>query len=87
MGVDGTYVNLPDTKEIRKEFSIQSNQHRERVQALGSVLSKLCFALEKQGHIDLLDSINIIMVELKQKFERVRTLLENELSTLIKNNT
>ncbi len=38
MGVDGTYVNLPDTKETRKEFSIQRNQHRERVQALGSVL-------------------------------------------------
>ena len=41
LGVDGTYINLPDTKETRKEFSIQSNQHRERVQALGSVLYDL----------------------------------------------
>lgn len=41
LGVDGTYLNLPDTKEMRKEYSIQSNQHRERVQAMGSVLYDL----------------------------------------------
>lgn len=43
LGVDGTYLTLPDTKETRKEFSIQRNQNKgkERVQAMASVLYDL----------------------------------------------
>jgi hypothetical protein len=40
LGLDGTYVNVPDTEETRRQFSLQTNQHESgsRVQALGSVL-------------------------------------------------
>jgi hypothetical protein len=43
LGVDGSYLNLPDTEEIRREFSVQTNQHEggEQVQALASVLYDL----------------------------------------------
>jgi hypothetical protein len=35
LGVDGRYLNLPDTEETRREFSVQTNQHPggEQVQA------------------------------------------------------
>lgn len=40
LGLDGTYVNVPDTQETRRQFSLQTNQYASgvRVQALGSVL-------------------------------------------------
>ena len=40
LGFDGTYVNVPDTPELRKAFSVQTNQleHGQRVQALAGVL-------------------------------------------------
>jgi len=45
VGADGTYLNLPDTPELRREFSVQRNQHRhkqsEQVQALAVVLHDL----------------------------------------------
>ena len=43
LGMDGSYLNLPDTEEIRGEFSVQTNQHpgAEQVQALASVLYDL----------------------------------------------
>ncbi|HXH14379.1 MAG TPA: IS4 family transposase [Alphaproteobacteria bacterium] len=43
LGVDGSYLNLPDTEETRREFSVQTNQHEggEQVQALASVLYDL----------------------------------------------
>ena len=43
LGVDGSYFNLPDTDETRREFSVQTNQYAggEQVQALGSVLYDL----------------------------------------------
>jgi hypothetical protein len=43
LGVDGSYLNLPDTEETRREFSVQTNQHPggEQVQALASVLYDL----------------------------------------------
>jgi hypothetical protein len=43
LGVDGSYLNLPDTEETRREFSVQTNQHvgGEQVQALASVLYDL----------------------------------------------
>jgi Transposase DDE domain len=43
LGVDGSYLNLPDTEETRREFSVQTNQHQggEQVQALASVLYDL----------------------------------------------
>jgi len=43
LGVDGSYLNLPDTEETRREFSVQTNQHAggEQVQALASVLYDL----------------------------------------------
>jgi hypothetical protein len=43
LGVDGSYLNLPDTEETRREFSVQINQHQggEQVQALASVLYDL----------------------------------------------
>jgi hypothetical protein len=43
LGVDGSYLNLPDTAEARREFSVQTNQHvgGEQVQALASVLYDL----------------------------------------------
>lgn len=45
VGADGTYLNLPDTKELRKAFSVHRNQHpaekSEQVQALGMVMYDL----------------------------------------------
>jgi hypothetical protein len=43
LGMDGSYLNLPDTAETRQEFSVQTNQHpgTEQVQALASVLYDL----------------------------------------------
>ncbi|MBI3250071.1 MAG: IS4 family transposase [Deltaproteobacteria bacterium] len=43
LGVDGSYLNLPDTAETRQRFSVQTNQHSggEQVQALASVLYDL----------------------------------------------
>ncbi len=43
LGVDGSYLNLPDTEETRREFSVQTNQHEgeEQVQALASILYDL----------------------------------------------
>jgi Transposase DDE domain len=43
LGMDGSYLNLPDTAETRHEFSVQTNQHpgAEQVQALASVLYDL----------------------------------------------
>jgi Transposase DDE domain len=43
LGMDGSYLNLPDTAETRREFSVQTNQHpgAEQVQALASVLYDL----------------------------------------------
>ena len=43
LGMDGSYLNLPDTVETRGEFSVQTNQHpgAEQVQALASVLYDL----------------------------------------------
>jgi len=43
LGVDGSYLNLPDTEEMRREFSVQTNQYEggEQVQALASVLYDL----------------------------------------------
>jgi Transposase DDE domain len=43
VGVEGSYLNLPDTEETRREFSVQTNQHvgGEQVQALASVLYDL----------------------------------------------
>ena len=43
LGMDGSYLNLPDTAETRREFSVQTNQPpgAEQVQALASVLYDL----------------------------------------------
>ena len=43
LGVEGSYLHLPDTAETRREFSVQTNQHPggEQVQALASVLYDL----------------------------------------------
>lgn len=43
LGVDGTYLNVPDNKETRKEFTVHTNQYKakERVQALASILYDL----------------------------------------------
>jgi hypothetical protein len=43
LGVEGSYLKLPDTEETRREFSIQTNQYAggEQVQALASVLYDL----------------------------------------------
>ena len=43
LGMDGSYLNLPDTAETRREFSVQINQDpgAEQVQALASVLYDL----------------------------------------------
>lgn len=43
LGVDGSYLNLPDTAETRQRFSVQTNQYvgGEQVQALASVLYDL----------------------------------------------
>jgi len=43
LGVDGSYLNLPDTEETRRAFSVQTNQYEggEQVQALASVLYDL----------------------------------------------
>jgi len=45
LGADGTYLNLPDTAELRARFSVQKNQHSgaksEQIQALAVVLHDL----------------------------------------------
>jgi DDE family transposase len=45
LGGDGTYLNLPDTPELRAQFSVHENQHpgdkSQQVQALGVVLHDL----------------------------------------------
>jgi hypothetical protein len=43
LGVGGSYLNLPDTEETRREFSVQMDQHvgGEQVQAVASVLYDL----------------------------------------------
>ncbi|HMZ82062.1 MAG TPA: IS4 family transposase [Acidobacteriota bacterium] len=43
LGVDGTYLNLPDTEETRAEYSVQTNQFAgsDQVQALMSVMYDL----------------------------------------------
>ena len=45
LGADGTYVNLPDSPELRAAFSVHQNQHAgkqaEQVQALAVVLHDL----------------------------------------------
>lgn len=43
LGVDGSYLNLPDTPETRRALSVQTNQHAagDQVQALASVLYDL----------------------------------------------
>lgn len=43
LGMEGSYVHLPDTVETRREFSVQTNQYpgAEQVQALASVLYDL----------------------------------------------
>jgi len=45
LGSDGSYLNLPDTPELREAFSVHRNQHSgkasEQVQALGMVLFDL----------------------------------------------
>ena len=40
LGLEGTYIKVPDTPETRHKFRLQTNQHESgvRVQALGSVL-------------------------------------------------
>jgi hypothetical protein len=43
VGVEGSYFNLPDTEETRREFSVQTNQYAggDQVQGLASVLYEL----------------------------------------------
>ncbi len=45
LGADGTYLNLPDTQELRSRFSVHQNQHAgaksEQVQALAVVMHDL----------------------------------------------
>ena len=42
LGYDGTYLNLPDTQDLRQRFSVQRNQHKSScVQALAGVLYDL----------------------------------------------
>jgi len=43
LGVEGSYLNLPDPAETRRELSVQTNQHvgGEQVQAWASVLYDL----------------------------------------------
>ena len=42
IGYDGTYLNLPDTQELRQHFTVQRNQHQSScVQALAGVLYDL----------------------------------------------
>ena len=45
VGSDGTYLNLPDTPDLRKAFSVHRNQHQSeteaRVQALAMVMYDL----------------------------------------------
>lgn len=55
LGSDGTYLNLPDTKELRQVFSVHRNQHKGEeqatVQALGMVLYDLLNDIGVRGAI------------------------------------
>ena len=55
VGSDGTYLNLPDTKELRKAFSVHRNQHKGEkqatVQGLGMVLYDLLNDIGVKGAI------------------------------------
>lgn len=59
LGVDGTTLNLPDTMELRAQYSISRNQHEiERVQAMATVL------------YDLLNDIPLSVIIGKQRPEK-----------------
>jgi hypothetical protein len=55
LGSDGTYLNVPDTTELRKVFSVHRNQHKgdkfAYVQALGMVLYDLLNDIGIKGAI------------------------------------
>jgi len=55
LGSDGTYLNVPDTKELRKAFSVHRNHHTSEkeaaVQALGMVLYDLLNDIGVRGAI------------------------------------
>jgi hypothetical protein len=55
VGSDGTYLNLPDTADLRKTFSVHRNQHQgeteARVQALGMVMYDLLNDIGIKGAI------------------------------------
>ncbi len=57
LGYDGTYLNLPDTAELRQTFSVQSNQHgAQSVQALAGVLYDLRNDLGVAGAVSKIEA-------------------------------
>jgi hypothetical protein len=70
VGVDGSYLNLPDTEELREKFSVQVNKDGERVQALSSICYDLLndVALsaglgEKQAEKNFLQSTHLSVLK------------------------
>jgi hypothetical protein len=70
VGVDGSYLNLPDTEELREQFSVQVNKDGERVQALSSICYDLLndVALsaglgKKQAEKNFLQSTHLSMLK------------------------
>jgi hypothetical protein len=45
LGADGTYLNLPDTKSLRKAFGVHRNQHKGEKQATVQALSMVLYDL------------------------------------------
>jgi hypothetical protein len=66
LGYDGTYLNLPDTAELRQSFSVQRNQHgAESVQALAGVLYDL------RNDLGLAGALSKIQAEKNLLFEEL----------------
>jgi hypothetical protein len=70
VGVDGSYLNLPDTEELREKFSVQVNKDGERVQALSSICYDLLNDLalstglgEKQAEKNFLQSRHLSVLK------------------------
>lgn len=69
VGVDGSYLNLPDTEELRERYSVQVNKDGERVQALSSVCYDLLNDVvlsagfgKKQAEKNFLQSIHLSLL-------------------------
>lgn len=81
MGLDGSVINLPDTEQTRKRYSIQKNNKpgKERVQGLGSFVYDL--------YNELVISVSLEEKKSEEKFlyeKHIRVLKQGDILTMDK---